>query len=475
MFKTGSRRESCYQRRLLLVCILYCLQMFTAASVGAGYPANYVAQPMVELNDNGAWSWFMDERAIVQDGKVIVGSVRAVRDFDSGKEDPDWGNVEVSVWDLATGETETCVLHRHLEQDDHDGPSFLALPDGRILAVYTEHGMETKVYYSHSAPNDPLTWDESQEFVTPGKAERYGGDSVTYSNLFFLRDGRIINFFRGFGLDPNYMTSADQGASWEYGGRMMRGRDGYSPYLKYAADDEGNIHFVATEDHPRNFDNSLYHGIIRGEDLLLSDGSRLGELNRGTEPKLATWDFTRVFQGDPDNVAWMVDIELDAERRPVILFSVQKDGRGLPVRQGGMDMRYCLARWDGKEWQWEEIAYAGTRLYAYEDDYSGLGAIDPANTDRVFISTDADPVTGAPLVSSADGKRHHELFEGRRNPDTGDWNWTPFTANSDADNLRPLIPKQADGKTVIVWMRGGYRHNHGSWTTKVVGALAPTE
>ena len=164
----------------------------------------------------------------------------------------------------------------------------------------------------------------------------------------------------------------------------------------------------------------------------------------------------------------MVDIELDSQAQPVILFSVQKDGRGLPDRQGGMDLRYCLARWDGKSWRWDEIAFAGTRLYPHEDDYSGLGAIDPANTDRVFISTNADPHTGEPLISSADNKRHYELFEGRRDRAEGIWNWTPFTANSDVDNLRPLIPKQTEHGTVIVWMRGTYRHNRGSWTTKLL-------
>ena len=63
-------------------------------------PANYVAGTLIELNDNGAWSWFMDERAIVDGGKLIVGSVRAVGDYRNDAA-PDWGNVEVSVYDLA--------------------------------------------------------------------------------------------------------------------------------------------------------------------------------------------------------------------------------------------------------------------------------------------------------------------------------------------------------------------------------------
>ena len=37
---------------------------------------NYVAATLVQLNDNGAWSWFMDPRAIVHDGTLLATSVR---------------------------------------------------------------------------------------------------------------------------------------------------------------------------------------------------------------------------------------------------------------------------------------------------------------------------------------------------------------------------------------------------------------
>src|SRR4051794_11703385 len=46
--------------------------------------ADYVLGKLVQLNDNGAWSWFMDPRAIVHEGKLVVGSVRAVKTFDAG-------------------------------------------------------------------------------------------------------------------------------------------------------------------------------------------------------------------------------------------------------------------------------------------------------------------------------------------------------------------------------------------------------
>ncbi len=454
--------------RLTIACLL-------ALSVAGtrDLPSNYVAGTVIELNDNGAWSWFMDERAIVDDGQLIVGSVRAVGDYRNDRA-PDWGNVEVSVYDLASGATRHTVLHRHLQQDDHASPAFLALPDGRYLAVYTQHGVERRIYYAVSEPHNPLKWGPASTFDTPGSpAQPLRGNNVTYSNLFRLSSGRILNFFRGVDLDPNYMYSDDTGRTWRYGGRVAHGKDGYSPYLKYAFDGVSTIHFVMTEDHPRNYDNSLYHAFVRDGTIYLSDGTRRGKLSETTDVEINAWDLTKVFQGDPDNVAWMSDLELDAQQRPYVVFSVQKDGRGLPRGQGGFDHRFDYGRWDGSAWRVHEIAYAGTRLYAGEDDYTGLASLDPNDPDVVYISTDADPVTGTALVSRVDDRRHHELFRGTTRDSGATWRWEPITANSTMDNLRPVVPRWKDPRTALVWMRGTYKNNHGEWTTAVVAMILP--
>ena len=136
-------------------------------------------------------------------------------------------------------------------------------------------------------------------------------------------------------------------------------------------------------------------------------------------------------------------------------------------------MNATYGRWDGSAWRVHEIAYAGTRLYAGEDDYTGLAALDPNNPDVVYISTDAEPVTGTPLVSTADGERHHELFRGTTRDFGATWSWEPITANSTMDNLRPLVPRWKDRRTALVWMRGSYKNNHGEWTTAVVATILP--
>jgi hypothetical protein len=69
------------------------------------------------LNDNGAYSWFTDERVVVQDGKLVVGSVRAVGLFVESEYHANAGNVEVMVWDLETDAVDTTILFNKLEQD----------------------------------------------------------------------------------------------------------------------------------------------------------------------------------------------------------------------------------------------------------------------------------------------------------------------------------------------------------------------
>ena len=442
------------------------------ASTQATYPVNYVAATLVQLNDNGAWSWFMDPRIIVHDGKLILSSVRAVGSNQANGSDPRWGNIEVAVYDIERGIVQTTILHPHLEQDDHDSAAFYVRPDNRIVAVYSMHARERRMYYRISEPNNPLVWSSARVANTPGDDATYAGNNATYANLFKMPNGRLYNFIRAYHHEPNYMYSDDDGETWTYGGHWLYGKGGYSPYLKYGYDGKGTIHFIATEDHPRNFDNSLYHGYVRDGAMFKTDGSKVGTLSTTTETNVATWDFTKIYEGGPDNVAWMVDVELDRTDRPYVLFSTQRDGRGLPRGQGGFDLRYHYARLGATGWTHEEIAYAGTRLYPGEDDYSGLGALDPNNPDVLYISTDADPVTGAPLVSSADKKRHYELFRGERGAN-GKWTWTPFTRNSAWDNLRPIIPKWNDARTAIAWMRGSYLANHGEWYSSVVCAIVP--
>ena len=113
--------------------------------------------------------------------------------------DPRWGNVEISVYDLASGKVENTVLHPHLEQDDHDAPAFLVRKDGRYLAVYSKHTKERRMYYRISEPHNPQAWGPAMVAETPGTDAPVQGNNATYANLFRMPGGRLYNFIRAFG------------------------------------------------------------------------------------------------------------------------------------------------------------------------------------------------------------------------------------------------------------------------------------
>jgi len=169
-------------------------------------------------------------------------------------------------------------------------------------------------------------------------------------------------------------------------------------------------------------------------------------------------------------VAWMADVAMDEQDQAVIAFSVQKDGRDHPPKLAGLDHRFHLARFSGDGWQQHEIAFAGERLYPFEDDYTGLVAIDPENVNHLVISTNADPVTGEALVSRADQKRHYELFDGTSIDGGKSFDWKAITQHSTMDNIRPIIPSWKSERRVVLWLRGSYT-TYENFDTQVVAII----
>lgn len=424
----------------------------------------------VVLNDNGGWCWFQDERALVHDGKLWFGSVASGRGAGANAR---VGNIELTVRDLARGTTTRSVLHPHLEEDDHNAPALYVRPDGRVLAVYGKHSRDRFCRWRITEePGDPSAWRPEQTFDV--------GNGYCYSNLYSLDDAedRLFNFHRGRGFKPNYLRSDDHGETWRYGGKLLTwkppakdpknaGKGGLRPYVRYASNHRDTIHFVTTEDHPRGYDNSIYHAaarLIDGQMMIChSDGRVIGPMSENDQATLQPPDLTRVFEGGRDRVAWTVDLRLDADDNPVTIFSTQRDGGDVRKdhHAGGNDLRYHYARFDGERWTAHEIAHAGRALYPPEVDYPGLAAIHPYAVETIYISTDADPVTGEPLVSAADQTRHYEIFCGHTADGGATWAWSPITKDSTADNIRPLLAPGDPDRTPLLWLRGklkNFRH-----------------
>ena len=411
-------------------------------------------KPIV-VNDNAAWCWFQDERALIDPRAqvLVVGSV-AVAEGPGGRDRS--GNIEVAVVDLRTGSSEVVVLHERLEPDDHNAPALWRRADGRWLAVYTRHKSDDLTRWRISEPGDPTRWGPERTFDWSEFTE---GRGVTYSNL-HAAGGRLYCFARAVNDDQCALVSDDDGDTWSYAGKLFtRPKVGYvNGYTRYVSGG-GRIDLVTTDHHPRDFNNSIYHGYLEHGALHRSDGSVLDPAALdGEAPSQA--ELTTVLAADSQwgrtwaARCWTTDIRragdgalaavLTARAVDAPVGDAPSTGRGEPWH----DLRFFYARLDpGGRWRVHPLAKAGPALLDHEEDYTGLVAIDPYDLDSVYASTPIDPRGGSRL-------RHHEIFHGRTEDSGRTWQWTPVTEDSEVDNLRPIVAPGDPDRVPLLWFRG---------------------
>jgi hypothetical protein len=439
-----------------------------AGHTAASRAADDIAGSLIVFNDNGAWSWFEDERAIVDPlhGKIVVSSVANAAGPNGAKRA---GDIDVVSYDLTARNKQRFTLSRRLQEDDHDSAALLILPDGRYLASYSKHASDNFLRYRVSMkPGDIGAWQLEQIFFTAGP--------TTYANLCYLSKPNVaLNFHRdsGRGFDPNYVTwNLSTSTHFSYGGRLLTGPEGNfnhrdRPYLKYVSNGVDRVHFLATDHHPRNLvSNSVYHGYVEcerdGYGVFRSDGTRLGELSSDSISPYKASNFTALLNGDrlsPINGlrmtrGWTTDIELDAAGNPFVIFTARVDDNDL-------DHRFFYGRFTPSGWRLHELARAGGHLYSPENDYTGLAALDPNDPDRVFISAKIDPRNQKTLA-------RYEIFLGTTSDVGATWSWSPVTWDSTVDNIRPIAPRGAGDSTILLWLRGAY-HSYTNYNTKIVG------
>lgn len=405
------------------------------------------------INDNGAWCWFQDERALIDADRqlLVIGSVPAP---EGPGGEARAGNIELTVADLENGTAQVVVLHERLETDDHDVPALWRRHDGRWLAVYAKHKTDNLTRWRVSEPNDPTRWGPEQTFDW---TELTGGKGVTYSNLHEL-DGRLYCFARAINDDPCALVSDDQGDTWTYAGKLLtRPKVGYvNGYTRYVSSGD-RIDFVTTDHHPRDYDNSIYHGYLASGALHDSAGNVIAN-PAPSDDAPSQVELTTVLAArseGPEGVrmhAWTTDIRRapDGTIAAVLTARVDDDLEDAPDRNHPVrDIRFYAARLSpgADSWQLVELAEAGGGLLPHEQDYTGLGAIDPYDIDSVYVSTPVDPRTRDRLA-------HYEIFHGTTSDAGTTWSWTPITEDSPYDNLRPIVAPGDANRISLLWFRG---------------------
>jgi hypothetical protein len=490
-------------RFLLLVAFASCLASARFAL------ADFSGTP-ITFKVDGGWSWFQDPRAIITNNQLIIGSVAGVTV--AGGTGQTAGDVTVVNYDLTKQTLSSPFLLANLpEHDDHDTPAFAVLPDGRVLTTYETHGSTNNVLWRvSSAPGQGIGWGAQQTSAVNVTSD---GNGNTYSNPFYLSTpGKLVNFSRAIGYDPNYSMYSNLSATvptFTYGGHWMywqnpnngvnRANGGNGrPYLKYASNGKDTVWFANTEDSPDNYNNSLYVGYIKFDasgngTVFNSTGTQLGGLSTGTAPtgnganppvggnqgdiasgtgvSFLPTDFTRVLQTNvaANNmtgkaVSWASDFELDSSGKPYAGIVVRNN---LTDAVGANTLEYYFAHLIGSTWQVSRLGFGGAPLYSGQPNYAGLIALDSVDPNKLYISSNVDPTTGATLLGP-DSLQHWQIFMGTSFDDGLTWSWNQLT-NTATDNVRPIIAL-GSGFETLLWMRGTYT-TYLNYNTNVVGLI----
>jgi hypothetical protein len=426
------------------------LALVSVAHVAAEEPK------LITFNDNGAWCWYQDPRVVHDpaNNTLLIASVASAEGPAGARRA---GDIDVVTYALDGGKTDRFVLHHALlEQDDHNTPALLIRPDGRYVAMYSRHNLDAATYWRVSTrPHDATAWEAEQTFDwTPHFTDPR--NHVTYANLFYLSgEKRTYDFSRAVNTDPTILVSGDTGSTWSFGGKLLTGtRLGYvNGYAKYASNGVDRVDFIMTEHHPRDFNNSVYHGFLKGGKLHRTDGTIIDDNVFDTEGKPVT-ELTKVFAagsvfgGETMSRGWTVCLRLDSTGHPYGLVTCRAND---PDNKNFADHRLFSIRQSGDgadaKWAVHPIAKLGPALWPAEQDYTGLGDVDPADPNVVYVSTPIDPRDGKTL-------KVHEIFKGTT-ADGGDtWNWTTVTSGSPVDNLRPVVCSLGDKGRAVLWFRG---------------------
>jgi hypothetical protein len=434
-------------------------------------PPDIVSGNLIQFTDNGNWTWYCDERSVVDKarGRLIIGSNGSGAGFGGSARA---GDVETVIYDMATGAWQRFTLKDGSTDpgafyaDDHNVPGLLVRPDGRYLAWYVAHNTERTNYWRNF---DGTNWSAEQWFdwnTLPSGTDF----NATYSNPHYLSaENRTYNFVRENDHgSPNIMISSDYGDTWSFGGQLIGTLTnvGYvSGYFKYCGNGVDRIDFIGTESHPRDSSTSMYHGYVRNGQSFKSDGT-LVDSNIFDQSPPTILQFTKIFTngtvwppGQTNYRCWNDDLQTypDGTVQAIIATRINNDTGG---NDSGISPNHAFffCRYDGTNWTNTYLCQAGTKLYSSEADYVGLGSLSPNDPNTIFISSKYDPraVQYGVRDTNQPSSFVHEIWKGVTTNHGVSFSWAPITQNSSHDNLRPIVPAWNANNLALLWFRATY-------------------
>jgi len=423
--------------KILLGSCVYFALTFNTCSGQSKNKSIPKGEAWLSFTGNGAWCWFSDPRAIYfkgQHSRTYAGWV------DSS------GSIVVGCYDHDLKRTETKVLHKNLEKDDHANPSLFITRQGKLMVFYSKHdGTATEPIYMVKAKNaENISEWEPAVSLNLNDTVAYPGlsNTYTYTNICQLANekNKLFLFWRGADYKPNFSVSDDVGKTWTPGkifilpGRIYKDR---RPYLKVATNNKDVIHFAFTDGHPNaEPTNSIYYAKYRGNALYKANGEKIASWpDTPIQPELAdmVYDATKT-----NERAWIWDVAENKEGEPVIVYS------RFPNDSSHV---YYYSAWNNNQWNnyrlvdsgpWFPQTPAGEK--EREPNYSGGIVLDHNDPSIVYLSRLKN--------------KRFEIEKWTTYNKGKDWSVEELTSNSENNNVRPFVIRDysAQDSLRVLWL-----------------------
>ena len=395
-----------------------------------------------EVTKEGAWCWFADPRALHYEnsGGTINSTYIGYIDVH--------GNIKASQLNFITGKTNEVLIRSYFQPDDHDTPSFLVLPDERIMIFYSRHTDEACFYYRISKKAGDITSLGSEMKILTV-------DNTTYPSPFIMSDDptHIYLCWRGINWHPTIaklsIPDSQDNVSIVWGPYQMVQSTGARPYAKYYSNGKDKLYLTYTTGHPDNeYPNYVYFNYVDINTLQLKDitGTVLSTIANGPHNVNKTTYPSQypnaVVDSPTDQRDWVWQASMDKDGLPVIAM--------VQISNDKNTHNYYYAKWTGTVWRKTFLANGGGHFFqtpGLELCYSGGMAIDDSNPNIVYCSV---PVAGTSGTV-------YEIVKYTIGTDGTVISSQQITTNSTLNNARPFIVNNSPNSPLrLTWMHGNY-------------------
>ncbi|GAA5158690.1 hypothetical protein GCM10011366_29160 [Ornithinimicrobium tianjinense] len=357
------------------------------------------------------------------------------------------GSVTLTRFAHSSGTVTRTTLQSGMNDDDHNAPALMELPDGRIMAMWSGHGRHP-LRYRITSSKDSLT---RMSGATPLRGSGLESTGASYAHL-LRQDGHprpYIALTRRSSDDMWVMTRSADLVTWTPAVQLLarvHEQDQHHPYLKFAIHADA-IHVLATDRHPFRGSTSLYHFVLRGERVERTDGSlimTLPELEAGRPVTVS--EATLVYDGSSaDGRPRVYDIMVGADGIPRIGVTTSASST--------FTFKWGIPKEQGTGWKLRTLARQSGTLPA------GM-SLDSGDPTRVLLARMLDKPG---LVEY-------------RTPDEGD-TWTARVVTKMSGLRTPTTPYGSGGPMSALWMGGRY-DRYDDYDTQVWGlttGVAPVQ